>query len=290
MGFWDFIAPDLESFREVLRPTMNPSAQVGDRLVPADQLIDAAWSAPGSAFGLAARLYYELNKTGGHPPSVGDLANNALQQQGSTALQGGLWTVGGPVAGVVVANAYRCTIEMSAGGRTISNVVCVLGTASGQEAAAAAAVLAAWKTASGPLANLSSAVTMVGVTAVDLSSSAGGIAIVADSTAGTLASTSGFATRAASALIRWNTATRSRSARGRLYHGPIREADINTDGATLDSTRATALATAYVNFRSSLSSASFPLQVLSVKNAAVTAVSSQVVDTQIATQRRRIRS
>ena len=48
MGFWDFIAPDLASFREVMRPTLNPSVQVGDRLVPADQFIDAAYLSSGT--------------------------------------------------------------------------------------------------------------------------------------------------------------------------------------------------------------------------------------------------
>lgn len=290
MGFWDFIAPDLESFRAVLRPTLNPSVQVGDRLVPADQFVDLAYASPGGAFGMAARIYYELNKTTGQPPSVADVINNALQQQGAAVTRQGIWTTVEGEMTLVISNTYRVAIRMTAGGKSITNVIGVTGSASGQQAAAAAAVLAAWKVASGPLSQLSSFSAMADVTAVDLSSTSGGITIVSDTTTGGVTVGNALSTRAASALVTWNSGTRSRSARGRLYFGPLMEGNINTDGATLVAGSATALGTAFTAFRNSLSTAGFPLVVISQKLASTTRVTSQAVQTTIATQRRRLRS
>lgn len=290
MGFWDFIAPDLESFRAVLRPTLNPSVQVGDRLVPADQFIDLAYFAPGGAFGLAARIYYEMNKTAGLAPSVSDVVNNALQQQGAAVTRQGVWTTVEGEMTLVISNTYRVAIRMTAGGKSITNVIGVTGSSSGQQAAAAAAVLAAWKVASGPLSQLSSLSAMADVTAVDLSSTSGGITIVSDTTAGGVTSGNALSTRAAAALVTWNSGTRSRSARGRLYFGPLMEGNINTDGATLVTGSATAFGTAFTAFRNSLSTAGFPLVVISQKLASTTQVTSQAVQTTIATQRRRLRS
>lgn len=290
MGFWDFIAPDLESFRAVLRPTLNPSVQVGDRLVPADQFIDLAYASPGGAFGMAARIYYELNRTTGQPPSVGDVVNNALQQQGAAVTRQGVWTTVEGEMTLVIPNTYRVGVRMLAGGKSITNVFGISGSASGQQAAVAAAVLAAWKVANGPLSKLSSLITMADVTAVDLSSTSGGIAIVSDTTAGGITTGNALSTRASAALIGWNGGTRSRSARGRCYYGPLMEANIDPDGATLASASRTVTDTAFTNFRASLSGASFPLCVISAKNASTTLVTSQSVQTVIATQRRRLRS
>lgn len=289
MGFWDFVAPDLEAFRAVMRPTLNPSVQVGDRLVPADALIDLAWATPGSAWGMAARVYYELHETTGQPTSVADVVNNALQQQGAVLANRGIWAVGEDVATLVIPNTYRCAISMVAGGRAISNVIGVTGSGPGLEAAAAAAVLAAWKVATGPLANLSSIVAMTDVSAVDLSSLTGGITVLADTTAGG-GGAGALSTRASCALITWNAGIRSKSARGRLYFGPLREADINTDGATLVGASVTAFGTAFTAFRNSLATSGFPLCVISQKLASTTSVTSQAVQTTIGTQRRRIRS
>ena len=289
MGFWDFIAPDLDQFRSVMR-TVIPETYVGSFTLPADALIDAAWLSPFSAQGTLARIYYEMQKTTGTTQSQADAVAKAIDQQGSAAVNQGTWLLGGTVAQLVIPNTYRVAITMTAGGRKISNVIGVTGTAAGQQAAAAAAVLAAWKVATGPLSQMSSLVTMQDVTAIDLSSSSGGIAIVTDTSTGGKLSTNALSTRAASALITWNGGTRSKSARGRLYYGPLMEVDINTDGATLAGATSVALATAFTAFRSSLSSASFPLCVISQKNASTTAVSSQAVQTTIATQRRRLRS
>lgn len=289
MGFWDFIAPDLPSFRAVMR-TVIPDTYLGSFTVPADAFIDAAWASPFSAQGMLARVYYEMQKTTGSTQSQADALAKALDQQGAAAVHTGSWVVGGSgVATLVIANTYRVAIRMLAGGRDITNVVGVTGSSSGQEAAAAAAVLAAWKSP-GPLSKLSSLVTMADVTAIDLSSTSGGITVLADSTAGGVSTGNSLSTRAASALVSWNGSTRSKSSRGRLYFGPLMESDINTDGATLLGATVTSLGTSFTAFRTSLATAGFPLCVISQKNASTTPVTSQAVQTTIATQRRRIRS
>lgn len=289
MGFWDFIAPDFDSFRDVVTPALPNPVFVGVLPVPRDLVIATAWANPGSGAGLALRIYYQRVIAEGASIAQADATNNAVQSQGGTVVNQGSWVAQEADMTLVIANTYRVSIEMTAGGRQISNVIGVTGTASGQQAAAAAAVLAAWKVASGPLSQLSSLVAMTGVTALDLSSTTGGIAVVADTTAGGKAAAA-LSTRASSALINWNTATRSKSARGRMYFGPLAESDINSDGATLVAGTVAALGTAMTNFRNSLSGASFPLCVISQKLASTTAVSSQGVQATIATQRRRLRS
>lgn len=290
MGFWDFVAPNFDDFRAVLEPTMPPLVWVGRLPVPRDVVIGLAWANPGSAAGLAARIYYERVVTQRGSVSEADATNSAVQQQGSTVVNQGAWTATEDSVTLIIPNTYRCAISMQAGGRTVTNVVGVRGSSSGQEAAAAAAVLAAWKVTNGPLSRLSNLVQMKDVTAIDLSSTSGGISVLADTTNGGGSTGPALSTRAASALISWNGSTRSKSSRGRLYFGPLRETDIDVDGATLVSTTVTALGTAFSAFRSSLATASFPLVVISQKLASTTDVTGQAVQTTIATQRRRIRS
>lgn len=291
MGFWDFIAPDFSSFEAIMADVV-PDTYLGSFTVPKDVLIAAAWANPFSAQGTLARIYYETQKTLGNSRSAADALAHAIDSQGAAANNGqGTWVLGsGGALTLVISNTYRVAVRMLAGGKSITNVVGVRGSSSGQQAAAAAAVLAAWKVASGPLSRISSLVTMADVTAVDLSSTTGGISVVSDTTAGGITTSNSLSTRAASALVTWNGSTRSKSARGRLYFGPLMEIDLNSDGATLDSTRQAALSTAWTNFRSSLATAGFPLVVISQKLASTTDVTSHAVQSTIATQRRRIRS
>lgn len=191
------------------------------------------------------------------------------------------------MAALVVPNCFQVAIQMTAGGHVLENVVGVensSGTASG----AAAAVKAAWEVASGPLTRLSSGVAVTNYHAVDIGSTTGAIVDLASTATGSSGSTS-FSTRAACALVKWNGTNRSRSTRGRLYLGPIGEADINSDGATLVTASRTATITAFTNFRNSLAAAGYPLVVLSRKDSSATLVSSHDVETTIATQRRRLR-
>lgn len=124
---------------------------------------------------------------------------------------------------------------------------------------------------------------------MDIGDPNGAIASVPDTTAGAV-TTGSLATNASCALVKWNGATRSKSSRGRLYHGPLTEAMINTDGRTLATATATAIQTAYNNFRDSLNDSGYALVVLSRKLSQAFDVSSSSVESVIATQRRRIRS
>lgn len=290
MGFWDFIAPDFGTFKATVEPALPPIVMVGFLPVPRDVIIATAWANPGSGYGLALRIYYERVITSGGSVSDADQINNAVQQQAGTVTNNGQWLTQEDGMVLVIANTYRIAVRMQAGGKDITNVFGVRGSTSGQQAAAAAAALAAWKVANGPLSQLSNLVQMADVTAVDLSSATGGITVVTDATTG--GGTTGFAlsTRASAALVTWNSGTRSKSARGRMYYGPLRESDIDTDGATLLGARAAAIGTAFTAFRSSLATAGFPLVVISQKLASTTDVTSQSVQTTIATQRRRLRS
>ena len=191
------------------------------------------------------------------------------------------------MAGLVIAGCFQVTIQGLAGGRAIDNVIGVEN-ASGTAAGAAAAVKAAWEAASGPLTQLANLYSVPNYHAVDIGSLTGTIADLASTATGARATS--FSTRGASALIKWNGSSRSRSTRGRLYFGPIAEGDINSDGATIPSASITNFTNVFNVFRTSLAAAGYPLVVLSRKESIATVVTSHAVEPTIATQRRRIRS
>lgn len=244
---------------------------------------DLAAASPFSGLGLAASGYLTL-----HPYQSTDqsTAANAGINNAILGAQGASQEAS--VSQLIIPNCFQVTISMVAGGHAIENVIGVQN-GGGTSPAAAAAVLAAWKVASGPLSKMSSLVQMTGVRAVDISSTNGAISTVSDTTLGSIVSTNSLSTRAACALIQWNGGTRSRSSRGRLYYGPIMETDIQADGATLASTSSTAFSTAMTNFRSSLSSSGYPLVVLSRVLSQAFSVTSHSVEPILATQRRRLR-
>ena len=290
MGFWDFVAPDFSAFEAVGNRVLPPTVWAGPIPIPRELAIVDAWANPFSGVGLAMRVAIELSNSGGNQTQV-NAVQNGIQQQAASAPTKTITIQGAHVmSALVIANVYRASIVMLAGTHQIVNVVHVEGSASGQEAAAAAAVLAAWKTGSGPLAKLSSLVTMSSVTAMDLSSTNGGIATVSDSTAGGVASTNSLATRGACALIKLNGGTRSRTTRGRIYYGPLMENDINADGATITSGSLGLFNTAFGNFKTSLSGAGFTLGVASRKASTFTSAGTLSCETTIAPQRRRIRT
>lgn len=188
----------------------------------------------------------------------------------------------------IIPSVYRVSIEALSGAQEVVNVVGVRGTASGQHAAACAAVKAAWEAALGLGVRHTSQYSMQRYRAMDLSSADGGIAELASTLVGSSASPN--ATNAACALIKWNGSTRSRSSRGRMYWGPLNESDVNSDGRTLGASTITSLTTAVTAFRNSLSTANFPLVVISREKNTAYDVTSATVESVIATQRRRIRS
>lgn len=190
---------------------------------------------------------------------------------------------------LILPNVYLVSIGAQMGGRAVVNVIGVRGSSAGQENAAAQAVRTAWKVSGGPLGSLPSVYNLVQFQAMDLSSATGGIYTQADTTAGTTTS-EGASTAAASALIKWNGTSRSRSTRGRMYFGPLRESQINPDGRTLTSATISALNGCFTAFRNSLSSSGFTLCVVSRKTATAYDVTAHNCEATIATQRRRIRS
>lgn len=290
MGFWDFVAPDFDSFDDRLSDVLPDFILIGKGGVDRETAIRLAWVNPGSAAGLAARIYLELDDGTPAGRERARRANNAAQQHGTEAVPNGEWKVSEGMTTLVIPRVYRVSIEAVSGGQDVINVVHVRGADDGLHVEATQAVRAAWKVASGPLAVLSSVVTLTGFRGMDLSALDGGIHEIADTSPGGTGYASGLATNAACALVKWNGGTRSRSTRGRLYYGPLAEAQINTDGRTIATASAASINTAFNNFRASLTAAGFGLVVVSRKLEAAYDVSSSAVETVIATQRRRIRS
>lgn len=193
------------------------------------------------------------------------------------------------MAGLVVPGCFQGVVHATTGGQDVINVV-GLQNGSGTAAGAAAALQTAWKVTSGPMSVLSSLYQLIEFKAMDISSLNGALAQVADTGTGAQTGAPSLATAGACALVKWNGGTRSASSRGRMYFGPIREGNINPDGRTLVSADQTAIGTAFNNFRASLSASGYQLVVLSRKLSQAFPVTSSTVESQIATQRRRIRA
>lgn len=296
MGFWDFIAPDFDGFQEALGPYVPAEVGFGNLTLSRDQLVALAWLNPASAAGLAGRVLYQAGNVQGQNQSSTQSVVNALLEQLArggeyslgTAGAGQDLTVGVGVAPIVVPGCYAGTVKAAFGTKTIINTFHFSNASPGQEVACATALQAAWKLVAGPIARFDNKYTLVEFEAVDLSSTSGGIWVIPDTTAGTRTTTP-TSGRQTSALITWNGQTRNRSQRGRTYLGPLYEADITDDGATLASTTVTAIGNAFTAFRNSLTTAGFPLVVLSRKNLSYTPVTLQRVEPIMATQRRRLR-
>ncbi len=186
---------------------------------------------------------------------------------------------------LVMADHFLVAIKGQSGGQDIVNVIGVKGP-SDTAISVATSVLGAWKTAGGPLSKLTTAYQMVEVRAMDLSSANGDVYAVADSTLGTLSPP--LATNAACALVTYGSGTRAKSERGRMYFGPLRESDINTDGRTL--ANGPGFTTAFQAFRTALeASLNRKWVVISRKNLTSIKIASITTQSIIATQRRRIR-
>lgn len=205
------------------------------------------------------------------------------------ALGAPLPDLGGLMAQVVIPRGYRVTIKSRVGSQQVVNVLHFLGSAPGMEQDAAQTMVAFWKSLDGGQTHLGNqAVTFEGVEAVDLSTLNGGIWWEADGTAG--ASTIQLATAGASALVQLNGQTRDRTTRGRIYLGPLREADVMQDGRTLMASAKNKVTTLVTDMRAAMAAEGFELQVLSRITSTMTPVTLVRVADIIATQRRRIRS
>lgn len=296
MGFWDFIAPDYEGFKEALVGLVPDQVQLGSVSLTREQLVDLAWANPASGAGLAGRLFYQGGAVQGTTQAQ---AASLAQAQLDNLVRGGAYPVGANgigmdltlgvgMAPIVVPNCYAGTVKARFGGQPVLNTFHFTAGSAGQEQPICTALQGAWKVATGPLTRFGSAYVLEEFEVIDLSTATGGIWVIADTTAGARASTS-VAGRQTSALITYNGQTRSRSSRGRTYLGPLYEDDIAANGASLETTSVTAVGNAMTAFRNYMSSLSFPMVVLSRKLLTAYPITLQRVEPIIATQRRRLR-
>lgn len=188
---------------------------------------------------------------------------------------------------LVIPTAVQIAIEMTCSGQSVYNVIGIDNDAGNTPAATLALVKTEWERANGPLKLHPDSLTMVGYHYTDLHTATGAVAFLGSTTAGGVVGP--LSTMASSALIKLSSGTRSRSQQGRLYHGPLLESQINSDGRTLAAATLTALTTAYETFRVNVNAANMQWQILSRKNSSSVGVTSVSPSGIIATQRRRLR-
>jgi hypothetical protein len=102
--------------------------------------------------------------------------------------------------------------------------------------------------------------------------------------------TGGVTLLSGSALITYGTGTRSRSARGRMYHGPLTTSQVHSDGRSIIPATMPTLLAAYQQFDAAITTAGLEWVVLSRKYSQYHPISSISVSPLVATQRRRMRS
>lgn len=191
------------------------------------------------------------------------------------------------MAQLIIPGAIQVAIRMECSGQEVVNVIGLDRNFVSDVGQAAQNVKTAWEATGGPLRLKPSLLKVISYRAVELNES-GAVAEVASSASGSVG-TSQLATMASSALVNIGAATRNRAQRGRLYHGPLTEGDINGDGRTVLPASVTALGNAYIQFRNQLDAAGTPWAVLSRKNLSFSRVTQVTVQPIIATQRRRQR-
>jgi hypothetical protein len=191
------------------------------------------------------------------------------------------------MATLVVPQTVQVAIEMVASGQKVYNVLGFTNAFGSTPAYILNLVKTEWERTNGPLKLHTTATQMVGYHFTDLSSSTGATAFLGSTTAGGLAAA--LSTMASCALIKLSSGTRSRSGQGRLYHGPLAESQINSDGRQMDSTYQTSIALAYETFRINMAAGNCGWGVISRKNSAFTSITTTSCSGIIATQRRRLR-
>lgn len=185
---------------------------------------------------------------------------------------------------LVIPDTYLVSIKGSSGGQDVVNVIGVRGTGN-TAISVATAVEGAWKVANGPMSRLPSQYALKEVKAMYIGSTSGDVYTVSSTGAGAL--TGGLATNGSCALVTFGAGTRAKSQRGRMYFGPLREGDIDTDGRTC--TSAANITTAMGVFKTALEINNRKWVVVSRKYATTTDVITVSTQAVIATQRRRIR-
>jgi hypothetical protein len=191
---------------------------------------------------------------------------------------------------LVVPDTFQVAIEMTQSGQTVFNVIGVrMSITSGLDSPATnlGKVKTAWEQSNGPLAKHTTGCTMVGYHYTDLRSTTGATAFLGSSTTG--GTSAEVSTMAACAVVKLSANTRSRSEHGRVFHGPLGEAHINSDGRTIESGFLTGLAAAYNLFRTNLTTNDLGWAVISRKLSTSKDIQTVGVGSIIGTQRRRIR-
>lgn len=187
---------------------------------------------------------------------------------------------------LVVANTYLVSINAESSGQPVTNVVGIRGAFDSAENVTQV-VLNGWTQAGGPITKHNTSYIMKDVSAMFLGTADGEVYTRQSVAPGTVSGTK--STNAACALVSYGGASRSRTSKGRMYFGPIGEADINSDGRTLSSTSITGIQSAFNLFRTTITNAGLEWVVVSRKLQAATPITTIGVQSVIATQRRRIR-
>lgn len=192
------------------------------------------------------------------------------------------------MATLVVPGAAQVGIEMTCSGQPVWNVIGLnIGATTQPPSVILAVVKTAWEKAAGPLKQRPTGVSMVGYHYTDLRTTTGAVGFLGSTTVG--GNGTQLSTMASAALVKLSTGTRSRSQQGRLYHGPLAETHINTDGRTLDATYSGLLQTAYTTFLNDMNTGGYPWAIISRKLLQFNDVDTASPASVIATQRRRLR-
>lgn len=187
---------------------------------------------------------------------------------------------------IVINSCYIVAIQMESSGQDVVNVIGIRAPFS-NAVEVGEAVKAQWELAGGPLAKRPVGLTMKGYRVTDITSPIGPVVTVSSSKPGTVGGN--LATNGSAALISYSGGSRSRSTSGRMYHGPLTETDINSDGRTIAPLTASSLSVCYQTFAANLAAAGFEWVVISRKLSLAFPVNSPQCQSIIATQRRRIR-
>lgn len=190
------------------------------------------------------------------------------------------------MATLIIPGAYMVAINAESGGQTVSNVIGVRGIG-GQATNIANAVEDAWMGTNGPIKYHPTQYVMRSIRVTDLSSATGEVVDLPVAGAGAI--TGGLATNASCAIISYDNGSRSRSGRGRLYHGPLVENQMDPDGRHLSEVNRLAMETGYQSFKTALDIAGYGWVVLSRKLSIFTDVGTVKCQSLSGTQRRRLR-
>lgn len=189
---------------------------------------------------------------------------------------------------LVIPDTVQVAIEMQCSGQPVWNIIHLSGGGALMPSGTTLSdVKTAWEAVGGPLKNHPSVLSMVGYHYTDLSSPTGAVAFLGSTTAGAISGN--LSTMASSALIKLSTGTRSRSQQGRLYHGPMCEAQIAADGRNLEAGNQASLTAAYTQFLTAMNTGTRKWAIASRKNLVSTPIVTASASPIIATQRRRLR-